>query len=281
MMRDNLSTIATIAVAASLPLITISTPAAAINFNPPAMLLSSYTVDGTVAISDAFYSASLNGLGQAALVPHVIPGEGYEDYGLGFLSASGGYNPSIFIGAQPANNGGGTSYLEMTYQVAYWDPGIDPSIAQQIAIAAGIGASDVLTYSGGAGAVATATVSGPSGQIFSAYDCVSGNIVFSCNSSAKPFPNLTNVTMYMDTAYTVTMMVQESSEAGNGASSEIDPTFSVSSATSAEYPGEFLFSPGLVATPLPAALPLFASGLGVIGMIAKRRKRKNAAAIAA
>jgi hypothetical protein len=34
------------------------------------------------------------------------------------------------------------------------------------------------------------------------------------------------------------------------------------------------------ATPLPAALPLFAGGLGVIGLLARRRRRKNAAAIA-
>jgi hypothetical protein len=35
------------------------------------------------------------------------------------------------------------------------------------------------------------------------------------------------------------------------------------------------------ATPLPAALPLFATGVGVIGLLARRRKRKNVAAIAA
>jgi hypothetical protein len=34
------------------------------------------------------------------------------------------------------------------------------------------------------------------------------------------------------------------------------------------------------ATPLPAALPLFASALGVMGFLAKRRKRKTAAAVA-
>jgi hypothetical protein len=35
-----------------------------------------------------------------------------------------------------------------------------------------------------------------------------------------------------------------------------------------------------VATPLPAALPLFAGGLGVIGLVARRRKRKAAEASA-
>jgi hypothetical protein len=34
-------------------------------------------------------------------------------------------------------------------------------------------------------------------------------------------------------------------------------------------------------TPLPAALPLFAGGLGMIGLIAGRKKRKGVAAIAA
>jgi hypothetical protein len=32
---------------------------------------------------------------------------------------------------------------------------------------------------------------------------------------------------------------------------------------------------------LPGALPLFASGLGVVGFLAKRRKRKRAVALAA
>jgi hypothetical protein len=38
---------------------------------------------------------------------------------------------------------------------------------------------------------------------------------------------------------------------------------------------------GVGATPLPAALPLFASGLGAMGLLGWRRKRKNAAAITA
>jgi len=35
------------------------------------------------------------------------------------------------------------------------------------------------------------------------------------------------------------------------------------------------------ATPLPAALPLFASGLGAMGLFGWRRKRKNGSAITA
>jgi PEP-CTERM motif len=34
---------------------------------------------------------------------------------------------------------------------------------------------------------------------------------------------------------------------------------------------------GINATPLPAALPLFASGLGALGLLGWRRKRKGAA----
>jgi hypothetical protein len=36
-----------------------------------------------------------------------------------------------------------------------------------------------------------------------------------------------------------------------------------------------------VATPLPATLPLFATGLGTLGLFGWRRKRNNTAAIAA
>jgi hypothetical protein len=41
------------------------------------------------------------------------------------------------------------------------------------------------------------------------------------------------------------------------------------------------FNATLVATPLPAALPLFAGGLGVMGLFGWRRKRKVAASLAA
>jgi hypothetical protein len=51
----------------------------------------------------------------------------------------------------------------------------------------------------------------------------------------------------------------------------------------------FLFGTGpdfskpgtLIITPLPAALPFFATGLGALGLLSWRRKRKNLAPIAA
>lgn len=62
-------------------------------------------------------------------------------------------------------------------------------------------------------------------------------------------------------------------------------TFTVSSGTIGSVvltdTGAAAFEYGVSATPLPAAFPLFASGLGVMGLFGWRRKRKNSAALAA
>jgi hypothetical protein len=49
----------------------------------------------------------------------------------------------------------------------------------------------------------------------------------------------------------------------------LDPTLTITST------GGLSFSPNTATTPLPAALPLFASGLGLIGWIGRRRKRRS------
>ena len=45
------------------------------------------------------------------------------------------------------------------------------------------------------------------------------------------------------------------------------------------YPSGNVLLGSVSATPLPAALPLFGSALGMMGLIGWRRKRKNATAI--
>jgi hypothetical protein len=75
-------------------------------------------------------------------------------------------------------------------------------------------------------------------------------------------------------------------ESGNPMNTNCDTggTFSpVCGQNSAVDPGYTTFSasPHVSATPLPAALPLFATGLGAMGLFGWRRKRKNASAIAA
>jgi len=44
------------------------------------------------------------------------------------------------------------------------------------------------------------------------------------------------------------------------------------------YAEQLVVRPDVSATPLPAALPLFASGLGALGLLARRKKRKQFAA---
>ena len=63
-----------------------------------------------------------------------------------------------------------------------------------------------------------------------------------------------------------------------GSPSDAAWNYSVVPVESAEFIAAF--SDGSTATPLPAALPLFASGLGGLGLLGLRRKRKKAAAIA-
>ena len=69
-----------------------------------------------------------------------------------------------------------------------------------------------------------------------------------------------------------------------GASVIVDPTFEIDPNFAYASDFQILFSSGIGnspnATPLPAALPLFATGLGTLGLFGWRRRRKNAAAIA-
>jgi uncharacterized protein (TIGR03118 family) len=66
---------------------------------------------------------------------------------------------------------------------------------------------------------------------------------------------------------------------GNGANGGDPNTLYFTAGINGETDG--LFGAIQVATPIPAALPLFATGLGALGLLARRRKRKAAATSAA
>jgi hypothetical protein len=68
----------------------------------------------------------------------------------------------------------------------------------------------------------------------------------------------------------------------NGNTLMLGPNFGFLHVGTIEFSDSISFSPvtDTRETPLPAALPLFATGLGVLGLLGWRRKRKNAAATA-
>lgn len=103
--------------------------------------------------------------------------------------------------------------------------------------------------------------------------------------SSDGFTVASDFTFSTNTLYDVRLQVGLSdSISGAGTHSMfafVDPTFSIDDPNSGAY--SLLFSEGfggasLVATPLPAALPLFGTGLGVIGLLGWRKKRKAALA---
>jgi hypothetical protein len=89
----------------------------------------------------------------------------------------------------------------------------------------------------------------------------------------------TSVSLTEGTEYLVTMATTAGVVyAYDTADASVDPYFTVPAGYTIDL------SPGignlpLTATPLPAALPLFATGLGALGLFGWRRKRKNAVAL--
>ena len=177
--------------------------------------------------------------------------------------------------------------------------------------------SGTVSASGGADATASVTnvgnvslqysfeVNGPAGDVpitVNAFGAASGNSVDAAFEIALADINInlptgagswilnTTTDFQADTVYTVYMDVQGGAGCGpayltgiasctNSFNATVDPTFQIAAgfANANEYT---LVSPGIgniSATPLPAALPLFAAGLGAMGLLGWRRSRKKAA----
>jgi hypothetical protein len=69
----------------------------------------------------------------------------------------------------------------------------------------------------------------------------------------------------------------------HGGLADVRIIFELTASSSSKFQFDYAFGtvPGAPAVPLPAALPLFATGLGVLGLLAWRRKKKSAAPLSA
>lgn len=136
-----------------------------------------------------------------------------------------------------------------------------------------------LTSASGPNAEALAYFETPGGGL---YACsATGGAVGTCGAEPSSYSSSIDYSVSPNVPYDVEVLASGSSSLGSGSWSAsvdpqvvIDPTF----ADAADFTLEF--SP-VTTTPLPVALPLFGAGLSVIGLLGWRRKRKNAAVIAA
>ena len=91
-------------------------------------------------------------------------------------------------------------------------------------------------------------------------------------SISSPFVLSTDLTQSFDAT---------SFDSSVGTFTILDTAPSGNTIASGDFTLDSLTLNGPATTPLPAALPLFATGLGALGLLGWRRKRKNAAALAA
>ena len=108
------------------------------------------------------------------------------------------------------------------------------------------------------------------------FDGMSGSTAFALSASLFFNPNNSNIN-YLD----VNATLYFSGAAGQGSAfAMVDPLVSIDNSSGKYSDYSVLFAPDALptgATPLPAALPLFASGLAGLGWLARRRRKQPAA----
>jgi len=146
-----------------------------------------------------------------------------------------------------------------------------------------VGANGSITSSGGGSNAVQLQIFGNGVNINFNIGC------FGSTSCTQTFSGQTvnDTVFFTGSVYTVIMSIVLDGGAQGGLAQDqsqtmmgsIDPMFTVDLSNASDF--TFDFSSGLIppasATPLPAALPLFASGMAALGFLARRRKRKAAA----
>jgi len=252
----------------------VATSSAAVVITGAPPTLAPVSVNGDVAISYLAYSQTLNAPGTLYLNPMFIAGAtaqdpgcdnfGYCNLGTGVISATVGSNPTVTLGASPANNGGGDSYLNMSYQVEYFDPMVATGTPENATVLT----SDEIMQTGLSAAEAVMTVSGPNGTVYSAYNCsAASGAAFGCRAGLinTPFVDQ-NITLLANEPYTVNLGVSIYSHGDVQVS--IDPRFTAP----AGQGGAFYFSPGVTGgVPEPTTWWLMIVGVGTLGWRARRK----------
>lgn len=266
------------------------------------LLLSICTVIGALAASDA-HAVTVD---QYSVLPNAVS---FEYFGLnqqqnvqtsntvGTLIYTGhpgcggtcsattqlGSNPSVSATVSEVDIGasGGSVQASLGYYVAYINnsPGAyNVTLHTNDSVSSPDGQRVSAHLAFGPAASNSANFNNFSPVTFEMADCPNGCPAYGI--STGPFGHDNLVQMVANTLYFIQLDLLFSPRPdGVQLSALIDPAF-----TTDILGGQFIYSPGVFSaaseTPLPAALPLFAGGLGVIGFLARRRKRK-AAAIAA
>jgi hypothetical protein len=245
----------------------------------PTVVLPAPTVNGSVAISDAFYNVVLKGPGNENLGPMFIAGEpGLQDHGTGNIQAIFGPDPTISISENPlvtTEGNSGENSLNMNYEVEYVVPPPPPGAPPPpTTITAHVFVVDTLQLMGLSDAEATMPVSGPNGTVYTGYDCETsgGAGAFGCSAGAAPFATNAPITMDVNEVYdvdlTVTIWAASSTTLGAGSAlASIDPGFTAPSTDG----GMFVYSQGLVATPEPSTWAMLVFGFAGLGFVGYRR----------
>jgi hypothetical protein len=127
------------------------------------------------------------------------------------------------------------------------------------------------TFSGGSGAVTSSTVNITGSKNVDGFGTF--NVTDDLTSGAGGNPTVSTITLTIN-GTTLALLA-------NGDGNDVAAHICEISSGSACASTFFALPNGTMSTPLPAALPLFAGGLGLVGYLARRRKQSGKQALAA